>query len=111
MYISFNTYIKLINKYKAFIILIASSLTILQTRYDSDRGQYLFMTFVTLEPFGLAVGSSQVRDSQSRIDLYTQVTLSLLEILVTGIVLHSRVKGKCYKGRVSNLKITLYSRI
>ena len=67
------------------------SLSILQTRYDSNRGQYLFMTFVTLEPCGSAVASSHVRDSQSRIDLYTQVTFSLLEILVTGIVLHSLV--------------------
>ena len=62
------------------------------------------MNFVTLGPFGPAVASSQVRDSQSRIDLYTQVTLSFQEILVTGAVLHSRISVECFRGRVSNLK-------
>ena len=63
-----------------------------------------FMTFVTLEPFGSTVASSQVRGSQPRIDLDTQVTLSLQEILVTGAVLHSCIFVECYRGRVSNLK-------
>ena len=42
------------------------------------------MTFVTLEPFGSAVASSQVWGSQPRIDLYKLVTLSLQETLVIG---------------------------
>ena len=62
------------------------------------------MTFVTRRPVGPTVASRKVRGSQSSIDLYTQVMFSLQEILVTGVVLHSRIFVECYQGRVSNLK-------
>ena len=62
------------------------------------------MTFVTRRPAGPTVASSKVRGSQPLIDIYTQVTFSLQEILVIGLVLHSRIPVECYQGHVSNLK-------
>ena len=72
-------------------------------------GPVSFYDFVTRRPVGPTVASSKVRGSQSHIDLYTQVTFSLQEILVIGSVLHSRISVECYRGRVSNLKNTEFT--